>query len=134
MGPKGGDELNIPEAGKNYGWPVVSWGDHYDGTPIPEPPTRPEFADSIRHWNPVISPSGMAFYTAEAISAWKGSLLIGGLSSEALIRLTLEGDRVVDEERLAMNARIRDVRQAPDGAVHLLTDEDDGKILRLSAQ
>jgi aldose sugar dehydrogenase len=113
---------------------VVSWGSHYDDTPIPDPPTRPEFAPSIRHWNPVISPSGMTFYTADAIPGWKGSLLIGGLSSEAVIRLTLKGDEVAGEERLAMGTRIRDVRQAPDGAVHLLTDEDDGKILRLTAQ
>jgi glucose/arabinose dehydrogenase len=133
MGPKGGDELNIPEAGKNYGWPLVSWGSHYDDTPIPAPPTRPEFAPSIRHWNPMISPSGMTFYTAEAIPGWKGSLLIGGLSSAAVIRLTLNGNEVASEERVAMGTRIRDVRQAPDGAVHLLTDEDDGKILRLAA-
>ncbi len=81
LGPMGGDELNIPEAGKNYGWPVVSWGKHYDGRSIPEPPTHPEFADAITHWTPVISPSGIAFYTGDAIPAWKGNLLIGGLSS-----------------------------------------------------
>jgi glucose/arabinose dehydrogenase len=68
MGPKGGDELNVPEAGKNHGWPVVSWGRHYDGRDIPDPSTRPDLADAIRHWTPVISPSGMAFYTADLIS------------------------------------------------------------------
>ena len=83
FGPMGGDELNIPEAGRNYGWPVVSWGKHYDGRVIPEPPTHPEFADAIYHWTPVISPSGMTFYTGDAIPAWQGNLLIGGLSSEA---------------------------------------------------
>ena len=90
FGPKGGDEVNIPESGKNYGWPLVSWGMHYDGTPIPAPPTHPEFADAVDHWNPVISPSGIAFYTADAIPGWKGNLLLSGLSSEAIIRLTLE--------------------------------------------
>ncbi len=132
MGPKGGDELNIPEAGKNYGWPLVSWGNHYDDKPIPDPPTRPDLAASIRHWNPVISPSGMAFYTADAIPGWKGSLLIGGLSSEAIIRLKLDGDTVTGEERLDMGVRIRDVRLAPDGSVHALTDEENGKLLRLA--
>ena len=132
FGPMGGDELNIPEAGRNYGWPVVSWGKHYDGRVIPEPPTHPEFADAIYHWTPVISPSGMTFYTGDAIPAWQGNLLIGGLSSQALVRLTLDGEEVKGEERIPMGARIRDVRQAPDGSVYLLTDEENGKILRLS--
>ena len=132
FGPLGGDELNIPQAGKNYGWPVVSWGKHYDGTDIPDPPTHPEFADAIAHWNPVISPSGIAFYTADAIPGWKGNLLIGGLSSEAIVRLTLDGEKVIEEERIPMGARIRDVAQGPDGAVYALTDESDGKVLRLT--
>jgi glucose/arabinose dehydrogenase len=131
MGPLGGDELNIAEAGKNYGWPLVSWGSHYDGRPIPKPPTRPDLAAPIYYWNPVISPSGMTFYTADAIPAWKGSLLIAGLSAQALVRLTLAGEKVTGEERIPMGARIRDVRQAPDGSIHLLTDEDNGKILHL---
>jgi glucose/arabinose dehydrogenase len=131
FGPMGGDELNIPQAGANYGWPVVSWGKHYDGTAIPEPPTHPEFADAVTHWTPVISPSGMTFYTGNAIPAWQGNLLIGGLSSEVLVRLTLDGEAVKAEERIPMGARIRDVVQAPDGSVYLLTDEDDGKVLRL---
>ena len=92
FGPMGGDELNIPKAGANYGWPLVSWGRHYDGRSIPEPPTRPEFADAIYHWTPVISPSGMTFYTGEAIPGWRDNLLIGGLSSGAIIRLTLDGE------------------------------------------
>jgi glucose/arabinose dehydrogenase len=137
FGPMGGDELNIPEAGKNYGWPVVSWGKHYDGRSIPEPPTHPEFADAITHWTPVISPSGIAFYTGDAIPGWKGSLLIAGLSSQALVRLTLDGEKVTGEkvtgeERIPMGTRIRDVAQAPDGSVYLLTDEEDGKVLRLT--
>jgi glucose/arabinose dehydrogenase len=142
FGPKGGDELNIPAPGLNYGWPVVSWGKHYDGKDIPNPPTHPEFADAVRHWTPVISPSGITFYTAEAfpgwtantIPAWKDNLLIGGLSSQAIIRLTLDGEIVTGEERIPMGARIRDVEQGPDGAVYALTDAGDGAVLRITAQ
>jgi len=134
FGPRGGDELNIPAPGANYGWPVVSWGKHYDGKDIPNPPTHPEFVDAIRHWTPVISPSGMAFYTAEAIPSWKGNLLIGGLSSEGIVRLKLKGEKVIGEERIAMGARIRDVAEGPDGLVYALTDEGNGKVLRLSPE
>jgi aldose sugar dehydrogenase len=134
FGPMGGDELNIPQAGKNYGWPVVSWGSHYDGREIPKPPTHPEFADAIYHWNPVISPSGITFYTADAIPAWKGNLLMAGLSSQAIVRLTLDGETVTAEERIPLGARMRDVVQAPDGSVYALTDEDEGKILRLTLE
>jgi glucose/arabinose dehydrogenase len=133
FGPRGGDELNIVTPGANYGWPVVSWGKHYDGEDIPDPPTHPEFADAIRHWTPVISPSGIAFYTADAIPGWKDSLLISGLSSEAIIRLSLDGETVTDEERIPMGARIRDVAQGPDGAVYALTDQKNGEVLRLTA-
>jgi aldose sugar dehydrogenase len=131
-GPRGGDELNIPEAAKNYGWPLVSWGVHYSGQAIPKPPTRPDLAQSIYQWTPVISPSGMAFYTADAFPAWRGNLLLGGLSSEAVTRLTLDGDRVTAEERIPIGVRVRDVRQGPDGAVYVLTDESDGALLRLT--
>jgi glucose/arabinose dehydrogenase len=134
FGPRGGDELNIPQAGANYGWPVVSWGNHYTGEDIPDPPTHPEFADAIYHWNPVISPSGITFYTANAIPAWKGNLLIAGLSEQAIVRLTLDGEKVVGEERIPMGARIRDVAQGPDGAVYALTDEGNGEILRLTLE
>jgi len=134
FGPMGGDELNIPQAGKNYGWPVVSWGSHYDGRAIPKPPTHPEFVDAIYHWNPVISPSGITFYTGDAIPAWKGNLLIGALSGQAIVRLTLDGEKVVGEERIPMGTRIRDVVQGPDGAVYALTDEGNGEILRLTLE
>jgi glucose/arabinose dehydrogenase len=134
FGPMGGDELNIPQAGQNYGWPVVSWGSHYDGRAIPKPPTHPEFADAIYHWNPVISPSGITFYTADAIPAWKDNLLIAALSGQEIVRLTLDGEKVVDEERIPMGARIRDVVQGPDGAVYALTDEGNGEILRLTLE
>lgn len=131
MGPRGGDELNLPEPGGNYGWPVVSWGENYDGSDIPDPPSRPEFVRSIRHWTPVISPSGMAFYTGEAFPAWQGSLLIGGLISEGLVRLELDGQTVTDEERISLGARIRDVEQGPQGRVYVLTDNEDGAVWRL---
>jgi glucose/arabinose dehydrogenase len=134
FGPLGGDELNIPKAGSNYGWPVVSWGSHYDGKDIPDPPTHPEFADAVYHWNPVISPSGITFYTADAIPAWKGNLLIAALSAQGIVRLTLDGEKVKAEERIPLGARIRDVQQAPDGSVYALTDEGDGKILRLTLE
>jgi glucose/arabinose dehydrogenase len=131
FGPKGGDEINVIEPGKNYGWPVVSWGDNYDDTPIPKPTTHPEFIDAIAHWNPVISPSGIAFYTGDAIPGWKDNLLIAGLSSQAITRLTLDGEKVTGEERIPMGARIRDVVQGPDNAVYALTDAPDGAILRI---
>jgi glucose/arabinose dehydrogenase len=132
MGPWHGDELNLPEAGKNYGWPIVSNGDHYEGTPIPDHPTRPDLVPPMEYWRPVISPSGLAFYTGTRFAGWRGSVLIGGLSSEALIRLTLEGKRVKSEERIPLRRRIRDVAEAPDGAVLLLTDAKDGELLRLT--
>jgi glucose/arabinose dehydrogenase len=132
FGPRGGDELNIPESGRNYGWPLVSWGRHYSGEDIPDPPTRPDLAQSIHHWTPVISPSGMIFYTGNAFPAWQGNLLIGALTAEGVVRLTLDGQRVTGEERIDMGKRIRDVAQGPDGAVYILTDRSDGEILRLS--
>jgi glucose/arabinose dehydrogenase len=132
FGPLGGDELNIIEPGKDYGWPVVSWGKNYDGSEIPDPTTHPELTDSIYHWTPVISPSGITFYTDDVFPAWKGNLLIAGLSSEAIVRLTLDGEKVTDEERIPMGTRIRNVVQGPDGAVYALTDDRKGKILRLT--
>ena len=140
--PRGGDELNQPVPGENYGWPLVNWGSEYGGDNIPDPSTRPELADAVRHWTPVISPSGATFYTAEpvpgwtseAIPAWTGDLLIGGLSSQGIVRLRLKGEEVTDEEQISLGARIRNVVQGPDGAVYVLTDESNGKILRLTAQ
>jgi glucose/arabinose dehydrogenase len=131
-GPRGGDEVNAPEAGKNYGWPLVSWGDDFSGEPIPKPPTRPDLTDAIYQWTPVIAASGLAFYDGDLFPAWRGNLLTGGLVSRGIVRLTLDGAKVTGEERLGLGARVRDVRQGPDGAVYVLTDEDSGKILRLS--
>lgn len=132
MGPRGGDELTVPRKGGNYGWPLVSWGQHYDGTDIPDPPTRPEFDGSVLQWTPVIAPSGMAFYTGDLFEGWHGDLLIGGLASRGLVRLALDGNTVSGEERIPLGARIRDVRQGPDGALWVLTDERNGRLLRLT--
>jgi len=132
MGPMGGDELNLIEKGRNYGWPLVSEGDHYNGAPIPRHATRPDFVAPVKAWTPVISPSGLAFYTGTRFAEWRGNALIGGLSSQALIRLTVDGTKVTGEERIEMGKRIRDVVQAPDGSVLLLSDGDDGELLRLT--
>jgi glucose/arabinose dehydrogenase len=131
MGPRGGDELNRPMAGGNHGWPLVSWGTHYDLTPIPAPSTRPDLAGSVHHWTPSIAPSGMTVYTGDLFPAWRGSLLIGALRGAAILRVTLNGEAFASEERIGIGARVRDVRQGPDGAVHLLTDESRGRLLRL---
>lgn len=132
MGPRGGDELNLPQPGRNYGWPVVSWGRHYNWVDIPDPPTHPRFADAIKHWTPVISPSGMVFYTGDVFPAWRGSALIGGLSARGIVRVITDGQVVTGEERILLDARIRDVEQAPDDSVYVLTDQNDGKVWRLT--
>jgi glucose/arabinose dehydrogenase len=131
MGPLGGDELNLLEQGANYGWPVVSDGDNYDKSPIPDHKTRTEFKAPLKVWTPVISPSGALFYDG-GMFPWKGDLLAGGLSSQAIIRLTLDGQTVKHEERLNMGRRIRDVLQASDGAIIAVTDEKEGALLRLT--
>ncbi len=131
-GPRGGDELNVAEAGRNYGWPLVSWGRHYDGRPIPDPPTRPDLAQSLFQWTPVIAPSGMTFYTGERFPAWQGDLLVGGLVAKAIVRLRQDGDEITEAERIELEARIRDVVEGPQGAIYALTDEERGRILRLT--
>ena len=133
MGPQGGDEVNIVVRGKNYGWPLVSEGAHYDDQDIPNHSTKPEFATPAYSWNPSISPAGLIFYTGDKFPGWKGKALLGGLSSEALIVLTLDGNKAVSDEVIKMGRRIRDVAQAPDGAVLLLVDgESGGDLLRLT--
>jgi glucose/arabinose dehydrogenase len=131
MGPRGGDELNLIQAGKNYGWPLVCDGDNYAGPMIPDHATRRDLEAPVRSWTPVISPSGAMFYTGSMFSGWKGSALVGGLSSQAIIRLTFSGDQVAIEERIAMRRRIRDLIQAPDGAILALVDARSADLLRL---
>lgn len=130
MGPKGGDELNIVVKSKNYGYPIVSDGDHYDGRDIPDHNTRPEFEAPKVVWNPVISPAGLIVYSGSMFPAWKGSIFIGGLSSQALVRVAVDGDKAREAERFNMGTRIREVEQGPDGAIWLL--EDGGRMLKLT--
>jgi glucose/arabinose dehydrogenase len=132
MGPKGGDELNLIEKGKDYGWPQVSEGKHYNDMDIPNHSEKPAFRKPDYAWVPAISPAGLIFYTGDKIKDWKGKALLGGLSSEALIVATIDGNKVTGAETINMGKRIRDVAQAPDGAVLLLTDGDDAELLRLA--
>jgi len=130
--PRGGDELNRPEAGKNYGWPVITYGLDYSGEPIGQGSTAREGLEQpIYYWDPVIAPAGMTFYTGDKFAGWEGNILIGGLVSEGVVRLIMDGDRVAAEERIPLGARIRDVKVGPDGAIYAVTDEKDGRILRL---
>lgn len=130
-GPRGGDEVNIPEPGKNYGWPLVSWGRHYSGAPIPDPPTRPDLVDAVYQWTPVIAVSGMTFYDSDAMPQWRGNAFVGGLVYEGIVRLMLDGDRVTGEERIGLGARVRAVKTAADGSLLVLTDSSAGSVLRL---
>jgi glucose/arabinose dehydrogenase len=132
-GPRGGDEVNTPEAGKNYGWPVITYGAEYWGPKIGEGTAKPGMEQPHYYWDPVIAPSGLLFYTGDGISDWKGSLLIGSLRPGLLVRVRLEAGRVAREERYLadLGERIRDVRQGPDGHPYLLTDSGDGRILRV---
>ena len=135
MGPKGGDELNLIERGKNYGYPIVSNGDHYDGKVIPDHDTRPEFAAPKVSWNPVISPAGLMIYSGDRFPQWKGDAFIGGLSSKSLVRIEFDGTNAREAARYDMGERIREVEQGPDGGLWLLEDEDDGsggRLLKLS--
>lgn len=133
-GPKGGDEINIPQPGLNYGWPVITYGREYSGFKVGKGIQQQEGLEQpIHYWVPSIAPSGMAFYTADRYPAWKNNLFVGSLKFGQLARLTLDGEKVVKEERLleGLNRRIRDVRQGPDGHLYLLTDDSKGSILRV---
>jgi len=134
-GAQGGDELNLVEKGKNYGWPVISYGEEYSGDPIPGDITvNQDYEQPVYYWDPVIAPSGMEFYTGKAFPEWRGNIFIGGLASQRLVRLVLKNNRVIGEEHLLrdLGNRIRDVRQGPDGALYIVTDEKDGKLWKIS--
>jgi glucose/arabinose dehydrogenase len=132
-GPGGGDELNHPEAGKNYGWPVISYGLEYSGGTIGEGSAKEGMEQPVYYWDPVIAASGLLFYTGDAYPGWKGSLFVGSLQPGALVRLELSDGRVVREERYLgeLGERIRDVQQGPDGLLYLLTDSPNGRVLRV---
>ncbi|MEO9634107.1 MAG: PQQ-dependent sugar dehydrogenase [Parasphingorhabdus sp.] len=132
MGPRDGDELNLVQRGANYGYPIVSEGDHYDGKKIPNHDTRPEFEAPKVAWVPTIAPGGLIFYSGDLFPAWKGNAFIGGLASEALIRVSFDGDSAKEAERFLMKNRIREVEQGPDGAVYVLEDGEDGRMLKLT--
>jgi glucose/arabinose dehydrogenase len=127
MGPQGGDELNLVRRGANYGYPIVSNGDHYDGKVIPDHDTRPEFAAPAVWWTPVISPSSLMFYDGTEFPQWRGDAFIGGLSSQAIVRIEFDGENAREAERYNLGMRIRAIEQGPDGALWILEDEREGR-------
>ena len=131
-GPQGGDELNIPQAGRNYGWPIICYCEDYGGAPMVESPVREGMEQPIYYWDPVIAPGDMDFYRGD-LFPWRGDILIAGLRSQQLVRLRIENERVAGEERFALGVgRIRDLAESEDGALWVITDEDNGRILRLT--
>lgn len=135
-GARGGDEVNMPRPGANYGWPIITYGVDYSGVPIGEGTAKEGLEQPLHYWDPSISPSGLDFYDGELLPEWRGDLLSGGLSGQLLVRLDMEGDAIVGEERLFQGqlGRIRDVRVGPDGAIYLLTDEDNGRLIRVAPE
>ena len=133
-GARGGDELNFPQSGRNYGWPVITYGVDYSGARIGEGTEKAGMEQPVYYWDPVIAPSGLIFYTGDAIPGWKGSIVIGSMTPGALVRLTMQDGRVVKEERYLqeLRQRFRDVQQGPDGLIYVVTDHDDGQLLRIS--
>jgi glucose/arabinose dehydrogenase len=134
-GTRGGDELNLIEKGKNYGWPIQAYGIEYRGAPIAGSSTAPAgYQQPVYYWDPVIAPSGAQFYTGSAFPAWRNSLFVGAMEQQRLVRLTIENGRVTGEEHLLADRaqRVRDVRQGPDGALYMVTDQDNGELWRLA--
>jgi len=136
MGPRGGDELNLLEPGKDYGWPTIGYGEEYSGEPIHRTTQAPGLEQPVYYWDPVISPGALTIYSGQLFPEWKGNFFIAGLSSQALVRLVLNHDRVIGEERLltSRSERIRSVVQGPEGALYLLTDGSNGKLLKLTPE
>ncbi len=132
MGPRHGDELNLVEPGNNYGWPVVSYGNHYSDEKIPDHDTRPEFAHPKAWWVPAISPAGLTIYSGDMFPDWKGDALIGGLSSEALVRVDIDGTQAKEAARYEWGKRVRETEQGPDGALWVLEDSPGGRLLKLT--
>ena len=130
-GPAGGDELNLIEPGKNYGWPLVSNGDHYDGKPIPRHATRPDLVAPAISWNPVIAPGDFIFYSGDKFPAWRGQALIAGLGSAGLVRVAIDGSTAREVERIDLGTRIREVEQGPDGAIWIAEDGEGGRLRKL---
>jgi glucose/arabinose dehydrogenase len=131
-GPRGGDEFNLIERGSNYGYPIVSDGDHYDGRDIPDHSTRPEFNAPETTWTPVIAPGGLIHYSGDLFPEWRGNFLAAGMSSKALVRIVIDGDTAKEAARYDMRQRIREVEQGPDGAIYLLEDGRDARLLKLT--
>lgn len=134
MGPQGGDELNFIEKGKNYGWPLVTFGEEYSGKPVPNAvTTKKGYQDPVYYWDPVIAPSGAQFYSGKLFPEWQGNLFVGALKEQRLVRLKIENNQVTGEEHLLTDRhqRIRDVKQGPDGALYLVTDETDGELWKI---
>lgn len=131
MGPRHGDELNLIRKGGNYGWPIVSNGDHYSGEPIPDHDTRPDLDAPKAFWVPAISPAGLVIYSGDLFPDWRGDALMGGLSGEALVRVDIAGETATEAERFQWGRRVREVEQGPDGAVWVLEDQSGGRLLRL---
>jgi glucose/arabinose dehydrogenase len=131
-GPRGGDEINLAKPGRNYGWPVITYGREYHGPAIGEGTKKEGMEQPVHYWVPSIAPSGMVFHSGTSYPQWKGQLFVGALVARQLVRLDVEKDgKVRSEERIAIDGRVRDVREGPDGALYLLTDEDAGRILRV---
>ena len=131
-GPAGGDEINLVEPGKNYGWPLVSGGDHYDGKPIPRHATQPDLTPPAINWTPVIAPGNMLFYTGTMFPKWQGQGLIAGLVSGGIVRVSIDGSAIREVERIDLGNRIREIEQAPDGSIYVLEDREGAKLRRIT--
>ncbi len=131
-GPRGGDELNLIEPGKNYGWPLVEYAPNYDGVPIPSPDTRPDLAKPVLYWTPVIAPGNLIFYKGRMFPQWNGSALVSGMGTQSLSRIVIDGPTAKSAERWAVGHRIRDVEVGPDGALWMLEDANPGALYRVT--